>query len=241
MRADLLQQGRLACGVLATAAALMGCISDDAAAAARVASAPTPEATGAADRCAFGAFVQEDDPAGLNVRAAPSPAGRILGTLPPSVSTADSPDFKVRIELDVVGQKDGWFHIEHARDNEQLTGKAARKVVAGDGWVSGHKLTVKSQATQGHAAPDAHSPTVLSLGDADGFDGDALVGASHLVGCHGIWALIELDTARLPADVRAQLKVAAGGPAGSTTAHPRAWVDRVCGVQETTCEGLGAK
>ena len=231
----------MACTVLATATALMGCITDDAAAAGKAASAPAPAASGAADRCAFGAFVQEDDPAGLNVRATASPTGRILGTLPPSFSTPDNPDFKVRIELDVLGQKDGWFHVEHARDNEQLTGKPARKVAAGDGWVSGRKLTVKSQATQGHAAPDAHSAAVLSLGDGDGFDNDALVGASHLVGCQGAWALIELDTARLPADVRSQLKLGPGGPAGSTAAHPRAWVDRVCGVQETTCEGQGAK
>ena len=82
---------------------------------------------------------------------------------------------------------------------------------------------------------------MLSLGDGDGLDGDAIVGASHLLGCEGDWALIELDTARLPGDVRMQLKVAAGAPAGSTAAHPRAWVDRPCGVQETTCERQGAK
>lgn len=77
--------------------------------------------------------------------------------------------------------------------------------------MSGRKLAIKSQATRGHASPDAQSPTVLSLGDEDGFDGDAIVGASRLMACKGSWV----------------------------QTHPRAWVDRVCGVQETPCEGQG--
>lgn len=207
-------------------------MSETAAAAPRAVAAPP-----AAQHCQFGAFVQEDDPAGLNVRAAPSSGGRILGTLPPSFSSPDNPGLPVRIELDVLGQQDGWFHVEHARDNAQLTGRPARKVFAGDGWVSGRKLTVKSQAATGRASPDAGARVVLSLGDGDTLDGDALVAATRLVGCSGHWAQIELDTTRLPEDVRAQLKVSTGAP-GSTLTHPRAWVDRVCGVQETTCDGL---
>lgn len=221
----------MACGVLATAAALMGCMSDSAAATPRATATPA-----AAERCAFGAFVQEDDPAGLNVRATPSASGRILGTLPPSFAASDNPGFPVRIEVDVLGQQDGWFHVEHAHDNEQLTGRPARKVFAGGGWVSGRKLTVKSQAAQGRAAPEAGARVVLSLGEGDTLDGDAIVAATRLVGCHGDWAEIELDTTRLPEDVRAQLKDSAGAP-GSAPGHPRAWVDRICGVQETTCEG----
>ena len=233
MHADSLARLRTTLGLAATAVALMGCIHESAVAADK----PAPAA---AHACTFGAFVQEDDPAGLNVRAAPSTSGRILGTLPPSFTSADNPGLKVRIEVDVVGEADGWFHVRHARDNEQLTGQPARKVFAGEGWVSGRKLTVKSQATQGHAAADARSATVLTLGEGEGFDNDAFVGASHLAGCQGKWALVELDTARLQDDVRTQLKLAAGAPAGATAAHPRAWVDRVCGVQETTCDGDGA-
>lgn len=233
MPADSLRTGRAALGLLAAAVALIGCMSDSAAAAGK---APAT-AIASGNRCTFGAFVQEDDPGGLNVRAAPSAGARIVGTLPPSFSTADNPGFKVRIEVDVLGQDNGWFHVAHARDNEQLTGQAARKVFAGEGWVSGRKLTLKSQATQGRAAPDAGSATVLALGDGDSLDGDAIVGASHLLGCQGGWALVELDTAKLPDDVRGSLKRSPGGPAGSTAEHPRAWVDRVCGVQETTCDG----
>lgn len=240
MRADSLRRGHAALGLLAAATALVGCMSDSVAASGKAVPVATAVAPAAGNRCAFGAFVQEDDPAGLNVRAAPSTSGRLLGTLPPSFSSADNPGFKVRIEVDVTGQDNGWFHVQHARDNEQLTGQAARQVFGGDGWVSGRKLTVKSQATQGRAAPDAKSAPVLALGDGEGFDNDAFVGASHLLGCQGAWALIELDAGKLPDDVRAQLKVSPGGPAGATAAHPRAWVNRVCGVQETTCDGDAA-
>lgn len=34
--------------------------------------------------CNFAAFVEETDPAGLNVRAEPSASAKVLGTLPPS-------------------------------------------------------------------------------------------------------------------------------------------------------------
>ena len=207
---------------------------------AAAAGAPAPSSPPAvAAACTFGAFVQEDDPAGLDVRATPSASGTVLGTLPPSFTSPDNPGFKVRIEVDVVGQQDGWFHVANARDNEQLTGLPARKLAVRQGWVSGRKLTIKSQASRGHASPDAHSATVMSLGDADTFDGDAIVGASHLVACHGAWVQIEIDAARLPADVRSQLHVQPAAAAGSTATHPRAWVDHVCGVQETTCEGQG--
>src|SRR5437868_4177859 len=188
------------------------------------------------ERCRFGAFVQEDDPAGLNVRAGPSTAARILGTLPPSFTAADNPGFAVRIELDVLGQRDGWFHVGHARDNEQLTGRTARKLYAGDGWVSGRKLTIKSQATGGRAAPEPDAPVTLALESGDSLDGDAIVAATRLVACRGDWAEIELDVAQLPDDVRAQLKLAPAAK-GATAAHPRAWVDRICSVQETTCDG----
>jgi hypothetical protein len=235
MRADSFQRGRLACGSLLAIAVIIGCTSDPASASDQPTSVPHPVASA----CAFGAFVQEDDPAGLNVRATPSASGAILGTLPPSFTSRDNPGFKVRIEVDVVGQQDGWFHVVNARDNDQLTGLPARKLAVHEGWVSGRKLTIKSQASRGHASPDARSATVMSLDDADTFDGDAIVGASHLVACRGIWVQIELDPARLPADVRSQLHVQPAAADGSATVHPRAWVDQICGVQETTCEGQG--
>lgn len=199
-------------------------------------------AAGAADsaparHCAFGAFADDDDPAGLNVRAEPGTAARVLGTLPPVVVDHANGDFRIRVPLEVRGVRDGWFRIAGARDDDALTGKPPRPTYAGEGWVSGRKLAVKSQATLGHARPDAASPVRLRMADGQGFDSDTMVTAGRLVDCAGAWALVEVDETRLPSDVRAALTVAPEARAGLPAGHFRAWVDRVCGLQETRCDG----
>jgi hypothetical protein len=198
-------------------------------------------ATNAFASCSFGAFVQETDPAGLNVRAAPASSARVLGTLPPGFTDHANGDFVVRVELDVLASTpDGWFRIARARDNDVLTGQPARAVYGGEGWVSGRKLTVKSQASRGHAKPDERSEVRLRLGDGETFDNDAMVSAGQLVGCKGRWAWVEFAEDRLPTDVRRALVVAPAARAGLPPGRFRAWVDRVCGVQETTCDGDAA-
>jgi len=214
-------------GALLALALLAGCAAD---AAGTGAAAPVRQ-------CSFGAFADDDDPAGLNVRAEPGTAARVLGTLPPVVVDHANGDFRVRIPLDVRGVRDGWFRIAGAHDDVTLTGKPARPVYAGVGWVSGRKLAVKSQATRGHARPDAASPVRLRMADDEGFDNDAMVSAGRLVDCDGAWALVEVDETRLPADVRAALTVAPEARAGLPAGRFRAWVDRVCGLQETSCDG----
>mgnify|MGYP006951179932 CR=1 FL=1 len=93
-----------------------------------------------------------------------------------------------------------------------------------------------SRRRRGRSAPEPNAPVTLALESGDSLDGDAIVAATRLVACRGDWAEIELDVARLPEDVRAQLKLAPAAT-GATAAHPHAWVDRICGVQETTCDG----
>jgi len=200
--------------------------------------ASAPEAV---TSCSFGAFVQENDPAGLNVRSAPGIASRVLGTLPPGVVDHANGDFVARVELDVLGvSADGWFRIARARDNEALTGRPARAVFAGEGWVGGRKLTVKSQASMGYAKPDPRSELRLRLGDGESFDNDAMVTAGQLIDCDGKWARVEFAEDRLPADVRTALVVAPAARAGLVAGHYRAWVDRICGVQETSCDAEAA-
>ena len=225
---------RIAAGSICASALLIGCMTDGSAATQPTAASGLPAGTAA---CSFGAFVQEDDPAGLNLRSTPSTAGKILGTLPPSFEDPANAGFKVRIEVDVHGSDDGWFHVDNARDNAQLTGKPARPALREAGWVSGRKLTVKSQATTGRAMPDGKSAAWLSLRDGGGFDNDAMVGAGQLIACRGSWALVEFNEAQLPADVREQLVVAPAARAGASAGRFRAWLNRICGVQETTCDG----
>lgn len=199
-----------------------------------------PERPAAASdtRCAFGAFVQEDDPAGLNMRDAPGLSGAVLGTLPPTLHGVGEFKMDVRIEVEVSGARGGWFHVAHAQDNDVLTGRPARPVYAGAGWVSGRKLTVKSQATAGRAAPGMKAEAVARFADGSAFDGDEMVAAGHLVGCQGGWAQVEFADAALSAPLRKRLTVNPAARAGLPNGVFRIWLDQVCGVQETTCDGL---
>src|SRR4051794_23943813 len=62
------------------------------------AASAAPAASSAAS-CTFGAFVQESDPAGLDVRAAPNAAARVLGAFPPGVVDHANGGFVARVEL----------------------------------------------------------------------------------------------------------------------------------------------
>lgn len=186
--------------------------------------------------CSFGAFVSETDPAGLNVRAGPGTSHKLLGTLPPLKLSGDDPPVRAMVEVEVSAGANGWFRIVKARDNELLTDAAPRPMFKGSGWVSGRKLTVKSQATAGRQRPDAKAAAVLSGRDGASFDGDAFVQNGRLLGCSGKWVLVEYG---LPADSEAmsELTIAPSAKAGAEAGRFRAWVDRICATQETSCDG----
>ncbi|WP_431256836.1 SH3 domain-containing protein [Roseateles chitinivorans] len=224
--------------LLATAgfASLASCASgppkNEAAATVAAASAPVTA-------CNFGAFVAESDPAGLNVRAAPSLSAKVLGKLPRTF-VEPSAGYGVRIEVEVAGARNGWFLIRNAQDNDALTGQPPRRLYSGEGWVSGSKLTVKSQADVGRAQPGPQSAAVLRIGDNQTFDDDDTIEAARLVDCKGTWAQLEFADQRFPADMRATLKVERAAREGLPAGRFRAWVDRVCAIQETSCPSLGA-
>lgn len=203
---------------------------DPAAAPASAPSQPTP--------CSFGAFVKETDRAGLNVRQAPSVQSRLLGTLPPVLTTAELGTFRIKIEVDVTAGQQGWFQVSGARDNTALTGRPARPAYTGQGWVSGNKLTVKSQARQGYASPDLGAAVALRMRDGSGFDSDPVVDAARLVHCQGDWALLEITTADLPDDLRALLQPTPAASRGLPAGRVRAWFNELCAIQETSCSGL---
>lgn len=186
--------------------------------------------------CAFGAFVSETDPEGLNVRAGPGTSHKIVGTLPPVKLSSDDPPVRAMVEVEVSAGANGWFRIAKARDNEMLTDAAPRPMFKSSGWVSGRKLTVKSQASAGRQRPDAKAPAVLSGQDGAGFDGDAFVQNGRLLGCSGKWVLVEYG---LPAgsEVLSGLEIKPAAKAGAEPGRFRAWVDRICATQETSCDG----
>jgi len=198
------------------------------------ASRPASPAVTPARSCSFGAFVAETDPAGLNVREAPSTAARVLGRLPPTF-VEPAMNYGVRVEVEVIGVRDGWFLIRNAKDNADLTGRPARPMYSGRGWVGGSKLTVKSQADAGRARPARAAAVHLRVGDGETFDGDSFIEAARLSDCQGDWAQVEFADQRFPAQDRATLKVEPAARAGLPSGRFRVWVDRLCGIQETSC------
>ncbi|SDZ15079.1 hypothetical protein SAMN04487939_11874 [Lysobacter sp. yr284] len=185
--------------------------------------------------CSFGAFVTETDPAGLNVRAGPGTAHKVLGTLPPIRHSRDEPPMSAMVEVEVIAGADGWFKIRGAQDNDALIEGPQRPMFKGTGWVSGRKLTVKSQASSGRQRPDAKAPAVMIGHDAMSFDTDAFVGSARLAGCSGRWALVEFGPIERDDDSGLEIKPAA--KAGLAGGRFRAWVDRLCALQETSCDG----
>lgn len=188
--------------------------------------------------CHFSAFVHETDPAGLNVRAAPSSKAPILGTLPPVWS--DGSGWQVRIRVTVTAASNGWFRIRDAADDEALTGRPARPVYAGEGWVSGRKLVVKSQASAGRTHPSRDAATLVSFKDELLFDSDGAIDAGRPVDCRGGWVQVEYDEAQFPADLRPMLQISPSARNGLPKGRFRAWIDRICGIQETSCDGLSS-
>jgi hypothetical protein len=186
--------------------------------------------------CSFGAFVGETDREGLNVRAGPGTGNKVVGRLPPVKLSGDDPPVRAMVEVEVSAGANGWFRIAKARDNEMLTDAAPRPMFKGSGWVSGRKLTVKSQANAGRQRPDAKAPAVLTGQDGAGFDGDAFVQNGRLLGCSGKWVLVEYG---LPADseVLSGLEIKPAAKAGAEPGRFRAWLDRICATQETSCDG----
>lgn len=161
--------------------------------------------------CSFGAFVTDNDPAGLNVRAGPDASSAIVGKLPPPALSDDDPPIRAHVEVEVVAAQGGWFRIRNAHDNALLA-PPGRKVFSGAGWVSGRHLSVKSQAAVGRDVASARGRPVRAAVD---FDSDAFVRSARLHDCVGQWVLV------------------------SSPEHQfNGWLNRICATQETSCDGV---
>ena len=159
-----------------------------------------------APACAAAGRSVDQDPAGLNVRAAPSANARIVGRLY-SVLDPEShhggwpqrygPIFWIR------GAQGGWVRIEGAAAETEGVDGEVRRNYTGPGWVSANHVEatiVTMQAgdpgTRGYRGPDFES----GVADPDGLTNiermrDQLRRPARVVGCSGPW--VQLDYFRM--------------------------------------------
>ena len=104
--------------------------------------------------CEAYAWLVDDDPAGVAVRAAPSTKGTVIATLPAERKSADD---LFGAEVSIIGSTDGWFLIENAvhpaenygQDAEPAQGTGSnlvRRTYRGRGWVHGSRLATEIQS-----------------------------------------------------------------------------------------------
>ncbi len=163
--------------------------------------------------CAFSAWSNDKDPAGLNVRAAPRADAAIVAKLPAPRKGTD-----YAVEFRVIGSRDGWLLIEQAKFVDYDGGGPDRPVFAGPGWVSGTKVGFEINDARVFAAPSADAPVntkLLDNSDPNGSYGPDSAVVDRVFSCSGGFADVQLHMPK-------------GAPV-------RGWVARLCANQVTTC------
>jgi hypothetical protein len=167
--------------------------------------APLPDGT---EPCDLGAWSEDRDPNGLNVRAEPSVKSRVLGTLPPPYrlkmgGSENTPEGGWLTEFRIIGSRDGWFLIEGATppgrryEDEKKYPRNAPKPYAGRGWVAANKVganyanggTRMGGLFQAPFVDAKWTQAMRKLGGPLDTDG----GPKRLFACSGYWGLVESE------------------------------------------------
>jgi len=122
--------------------------------------------------CAISAYVVDQDPRGLNVRASPSAKARVLKV----VDNGKAGEAVIR------GFQNGWFRISRI-----VAAEVDETLFAGDGWIHGSLLHLDVAAGDPnlYAAPSFRARRLRKLtGDQPGVT---------LVGCKGEWAQVRVN------------------------------------------------
>lgn len=168
------------------------------------------QTSGTVRACSISGWSIDPDPAGLNVRAGPSPTARIVGRLPAPEMIEGERRF---VGFDVLESRNGWFRIANA---VRWSGDYGRPSTLPAGWISGRYLDFAVQSDIAFALPDPTSPVVArAWQDARGFQPLA---TRHPVECRGEWVRLSV--------------------AGRDRRERQGWVRGICGIQETTCDGV---
>jgi hypothetical protein len=163
--------------------------------------------------CAIrGGWSTDGDPAGLNVRAAPSVEAPVVGVLPPP---AYSPEFDrvMAVTFDVIETRGGWFRIANAYRADDNASQAS---TLPSGWISGRHVGFALQTDVAFAEPDPRSAVVAAAWmDSDG--ALRLFEYRHPTECRGEWVRLRVT--------------------GHDRIERQAWARGVCNGQETSCDG----
>lgn len=157
-----------------------------------------------------GGWSEDKDPAGLNVRAGPSPTAPIVGKLPPP---RYDPDFEreMKADFDILEIRDGWVRIG-MKDPDDWSPAYPRPPA---GWISARYVGFDLQSDKAFAAPDPKSRLIASAWETA--DGIHAFGYRYPSECRGRWVRL------LVTDRQGR--------------ESPAWARGVCNNQETTCDG----
>lgn len=138
-----------------------------------VAGGPAPAARAAQTvvACQIGAYVEDPDPRGLNVRAGPGTGFRVIAVLPAGSETP--------VEVEVTGASGNWVRIRNATAPDTL-------LFRGPGWVYAQMLGLRTSdhgPVSLYREPRRGSTVVSRLDTSTGVT---------LLGCRGGWARVRV-------------------------------------------------
>lgn len=174
------------------------------------------------EACSLGAWSNDTDPKGLNVRAAPNAGAPVLGIVPPPRKMPKESEVfseAARSEFRIIGHRDGWFLIENITAPGVAYGEAYPRALPqpfkGRGWVNG-RMVGAAYANGGLPSGRLYLSPNADAGFKDAADKEGNpIGAdgspARILACSGWWGLVE------------------------TKEQQRGWIRSLCSNQVTNC------
>lgn len=162
--------------------------------------------------CALSGWSNDPDPAGLNIRVAPSTDAEIIGRVPPEKAQAGD---SYAAEFRITGSRNGWFLVSRVKFADYGSGKGDRIVFGGPGWVFADKVRFGINRAEVRSAPAENAQVLATLRTADWSGGPDSAMIDHVFGCSGAFA-------------EAAVHMEGQRPV-------RGWVTGICSNQVTTC------
>jgi len=175
-----------------------------------------PVDTAGASRCETRAYLNDPDPKGTNVRAAPNGKAAVIGQLPPRAPMPGDDSEIVGVEFEIAGSKDGWLLV-HNPD---------RGSFKGPGWIYGGLVSGTIGGRQLLASPAGNAKVLAELHHA----GETGVGPDsfEVMQVHACQGRFVEVTIRLAPSI---------APYPGLPKQPmRGWVRKLCSTQLTTCD-----